>query len=84
MDGCDRIGGRREGLRMRSGGAMRLSAGRRIAEQINSPQLIVRLRVKKFSPLFSYQKIYRGANSGSTWGWLILEGVKNPEIDLLV
>ena len=44
MDGCDRIGGRREGLRMRSGGAMRLSAGRRIAEQINGWDEIGRRR----------------------------------------
>ena len=25
-------------------------------------------------------KIYRGANSGSTWGWLLLEGVKNSDM----
>jgi len=30
------------------------------------------------SPIIVYQK-FIGANSGSTWGWLLLEGVKNPE-----
>ena len=39
---------------------------------------------KHFSPLFSCQKNLWGANSGSTWGWLLLEGAKKPENDLLV
>ena len=39
---------------------------------------------KKFSPLLCLSKIYRGANSGSTWGWLLLEGVKNSEDKSLV
>ena len=31
------------------------------------------------APCFALSKIYRGANSGSTWGWLLLEGIKNSE-----
>ena len=36
---------------------------------------------KPLAPCFLV-KINRGANSGSTWGWLLLEGVKNSEHDL--
>ena len=31
---------------------------------------------KQFSPQLACQEFHRGANSGSTWGWLPLGGVK--------
>ena len=35
---------------------------------------------KQFSPLLCLSKNLQGANNGSTWGWLLLEGVKNPKM----
>ena len=35
---------------------------------------------KQSSPLLACQEFHRGANSGSTWGWLLPEGGKNPEM----
>ena len=35
---------------------------------------------KQPSPQLACQEFHRGANSGSTWGWLLLEGVKKPDI----
>ena len=34
---------------------------------------------QQFSPQLACQEFHRGANSGSTWGWLVLEGVKNSK-----
>ena len=31
-------------------------------------------------PWLACQEFHRGANSGSTWGWLLLEGGKKPEM----
>ena len=35
---------------------------------------------KQSSPLLACQEFHGGANSGSTWGWILLEGGKNPEM----
>ena len=35
---------------------------------------------KQSSPQLACQEFHRGANSGSTWGWLLLGGVKKPDM----
>ena len=35
---------------------------------------------KWYSPQLACQEFHKGANSGSTWGWLLLEGGKKPEM----
>ena len=32
------------------------------------------------SPQLACQEFHRGDNSGSTWGWLLLGGVKKPDM----
>ena len=32
------------------------------------------------SPQLACQEFHRGANSGSTWGWILLGGVKKPKM----
>ena len=36
--------------------------------------------LEQSSPQLACQEFHRGPNSGSTWGWLLLGGVKKPEM----
>ena len=59
-------------------------AQRGFKDDVSSGEMRSLKAQKHFSPPFACQKFHRGANSGSTWGWILLEGAKKPEDDLLV
>ena len=53
---------------------------RSLQEPTISSDKICSLEAQKDLATFWYNKILQVANSGSTWGWCLLEGIKNSDL----